>query len=223
MVVVFVWMCHTDERTAVCPIILIDLVVCLLVLAVWVVRLEPKPSFLKPTGREARHITCNTPHVRCASRSTEPFRNRNLRAPVACLSLFPCFRCHGFLPSAALGRSADAARNQHKMMGRPRAVFKSFTRAVSRLSLIRGSMMRQWAACLPAPLSCRIDARRGTGACRLLSTRGVLSTFRVGTARVHPAVHRFFWVIPCHPLSCPVVLPVVLRLCLYTQALVCWR
>lgn len=35
------------------------------------------------------------------------------------------------------------------MMGRPRAVFKSFTRAVSRLSLKRRSMMRQWAACLP--------------------------------------------------------------------------
>ncbi|CAN0129964.1 unnamed protein product, partial [Laminaria digitata] len=27
------------------------------------------------------------------------------------------------------GRSPDAARNQHKMMGRPRAVFKSFTRS----------------------------------------------------------------------------------------------
>lgn len=36
---------------------------------------------------------------------------------------------HFFVP-APTGRSADAARNQHKMMGRPRAVFKSFTRAV---------------------------------------------------------------------------------------------
>ena len=205
-----------------CPIILIDLVVCLLVLAVWVVRLEPKPSFLKPTGREARHITCNTPHVRCASRSTEPFRNRNLRAPVACLSLFPCFRCHGFLPSAALGRSADAARNQHKMMGRPRAVFKSFTRAVSRLSLIRGSMMRQWAACLPPfPVGSTHDVGLVRVVCCPLGVsfrRSVLGP--PGCTRLCTVSSGSSPVIPCRVLSC---CRVVLRLCLYTQALVCWR
>ncbi len=63
-------------------------------------------------------------------------------------------RFFSFCAPNTAGRSADAARNQHKMMGRPRAVFKSFTRAVSEpASQPASSQLGLTCSCLPIVLS----------------------------------------------------------------------